>query len=241
MQPPDERVPSVARLPGDDIEIIDDVIDITTADDEVVDDAIATNVEIGAGATTEISATHEGEAHAHATRLTGAGAATEISATHDGEAHAHATRLIDPRIRARRIAVAREQGRRRLRVVLVVLSLFVLFGTAWLVVQSPLLDVDHIVVTGIPPERVAAVIAASGVHRRDPLLLVSTGAVERSASKRVPGIGIRAFARVPGNASHQRERAGSRALGTRSRRCRAHRLRRAGAAHRAERSAARVE
>jgi cell division septal protein FtsQ len=188
VQPPDERAPSVMSLP-------DDVIDLTIAadddlDEEVVNDAIPTNVDPGAGATTEISNKQEAEAHAHATRVIGAGATTEISNKQEGEAHAHATRVkgIDPRIRARRVAVAREQGRRRLRVVMVVLTLFVVFGSAWLVVQSPMLDVDHIVVTGIPPERVAAVIAASGVHRRDPLLLVHTGAVERRVEQ-VPGIG----------------------------------------------------
>jgi cell division protein FtsQ len=188
----------VTPLPGDDIEVIgDDPPDVVVfADLDTTDDTGA--VESGAGAAAVISAAHDGEAHAHATRLTGAGAAAVISAAHDGEAHAHATRLIDPRIRARRIAVAREQGRRRLRVVLVVLSVFVVFGSAWLVVQSPLLDVDHIVVTGIPPERVAAVIAASGVHRRDPLLLVSTGAVERRVEQ-VPGIGsVRVTRQLPG-------------------------------------------
>ena len=82
---------------------------------------------------------------------------------------------VDPRIRARRIAVAREQGRRRLRVVLVLLSLIVVAGTAWLIVHSPFLDVDHIVVAGVPESRVAAVVAASGISRHDPLLLVSTG------------------------------------------------------------------
>ena len=135
---------------------------------------------------------------------------------------------IDPRIRARRIAVAREQGRRRLRVVLVVLTrLRGASGRAWLVVQSPMLDVDHIVVTGIPPERVAAVIAASGVHRRDPLLLVSTGAVARRVEQ-VPGIGsVHVSRELPGNAAHQRaasraSRSGRACPG----RCRAHRLRR---------------
>ena len=95
---------------------------------------------------------------------------------------------VDPRIRARRIAVAREQGRRRLRVVLVGLGLFVIVGSAWLFVRSPFLDVDHIVVTGVPQARVAQVLAASGVKRSDPLLLVSTGAVARRI-ERVPGIG----------------------------------------------------
>jgi cell division protein FtsQ len=95
---------------------------------------------------------------------------------------------VDPRIRARRIAVARERGRRRLRVVLVGLSAFVLAGSAYLFVESPFVDVDHIVVTGVPPDRVAQLIAASGVHRRDALLFVSTGAVARRIEA-VPGIG----------------------------------------------------
>jgi cell division protein FtsQ len=95
---------------------------------------------------------------------------------------------VDPRIRARRIEVAREQGRRRLRVLLIALSVFVVAGTGWLVVRSPMLDVDHIVVTGVPPGRAASIVAASGVHRRDPLLLVSTGAVAHRIDS-VPGIG----------------------------------------------------
>ena len=95
---------------------------------------------------------------------------------------------VDPRIRARRIAVAREQGRRRLRVVLVLLSLIVVAGSAWLIVHSAFLDVDHIVVTGLPEQRVAAVGAAAGVSRHDPLLLVSSGKVAHRVEQ-VPGIG----------------------------------------------------
>ena len=95
---------------------------------------------------------------------------------------------VDPRIRARRIAVAREQGRRRLRVVLVLLTVIVVAGSAWLLVNSPFFDVDHIVVTGVPKARVAAFVAASGVHRHDPLLLVSAGKVAHRI-ERVPGIG----------------------------------------------------
>jgi cell division septal protein FtsQ len=95
---------------------------------------------------------------------------------------------VDPRIRARRIAVAREQGRKRLRVVLVGLSFVILLGTGWLVVRAPFLDVDHVVVTGVPQSRAAAIIAASGVHRRDPMLLLSAGTVEHRVDQ-VPGVG----------------------------------------------------
>jgi cell division protein FtsQ len=129
---------------------------------------------------------------------------------------------VDPRIRARRIAVAREQGRRRLRVLVVFLSVFVAVGTACLIVRSPLLAVDHIVVTGVPPERVAAVIAAADIHHHAPLLLVSTGAVAQRV-ERVPGIGtvsvrrefpgtLRISAHVQGVALWARDPAGGVAL-----------------------------
>jgi cell division septal protein FtsQ len=95
---------------------------------------------------------------------------------------------VDPRIRARRIEVEREQDRRHRRTLLAGLSAFILAGTALLVVRSPFLDVDHIDVTGVPSDRVAAIVAASGVHARDPMLLVSTGTIARRLD-RVPGIG----------------------------------------------------
>jgi cell division protein FtsQ len=55
-------------------------------------------------------------------------------------------------------------------------------------VHSPFFDVDHVVVTGVPEASVAAIVTASGVHRRDPLLLLSAGTVARRV-ERVPGIG----------------------------------------------------
>jgi cell division protein FtsQ len=56
-------------------------------------------------------------------------------------------------------------------------------------VHSPFVDVDHIVVTGVPESRGAAIIEASGVHRHDPLLLLSAAKVAHRV-ERVPGIGI---------------------------------------------------
>ena len=55
---------------------------------------------------------------------------------------------INPRIRERRIEVQREAGRKRLRVLLVVSSVLSAIGLAFLVVTSPVLDVDHIPVDG---------------------------------------------------------------------------------------------
>jgi cell division protein FtsQ len=106
----------------------------------------------------------------------------------DGAPIAASPLAVDPRIHARRIEVEREHDRRRTRLLLAALSLLIVAGGALLVVRSPFLDVDHIVVTGVPQGRAAAIVAASGVHRRDPLLLVSTGAIARRIDQ-VPGIG----------------------------------------------------
>lgn len=83
----------------------------------------------------------------------------------------------DPRIRARRIDVRREAGRRRLRVTLVLAGLFVAGGLGYLTVESPVFDVDHLRVQGARNVTTDAVIAAADVHRGDALLRVDTGAV----------------------------------------------------------------
>jgi cell division protein FtsQ len=84
---------------------------------------------------------------------------------------------IDPRMRDRRVAVLRAQGRRRL---LWMVGLIVLGSTAaaaWLVIHSPLLDVEHIRVTGTQQATPAEVRAAAAVDLEDPILFVDTGAV----------------------------------------------------------------
>lgn len=85
---------------------------------------------------------------------------------------------IDPRIRERRVAVVRAQGRRRLRWLVAIVVLGILVAGGWLVTHSTLLDVDRIRVTGT--QRVAAddVRRASGVRQGDPILLVDIGGVE---------------------------------------------------------------
>jgi cell division protein FtsQ len=95
---------------------------------------------------------------------------------------------VDPRIHARRVEVEREQDRKQRRTLLAALSIFIVVGAGWLMVRAPFVDVDHIAVTGVPPGRAAAIVAASGVHRRDPMLFVSAGAVARRVNG-VPGIG----------------------------------------------------
>jgi cell division protein FtsQ len=90
---------------------------------------------------------------------------------------------IDPRIRERRIEVIREAGRRRLRITLVVASAIIVVGVAFLTIHSPLLDLDHVRVTGAHRESSGAVQAAARLHLGDPLLFVDTGAVARRVEK----------------------------------------------------------
>lgn len=92
---------------------------------------------------------------------------------------ANAPARINPRIRERRIEVQREAGRKRLRVLLVVSSVLSAVGIAFLIVTSPLLDVDHIPVTGAQHVTAAQVRAASHITAHEHLLFVNTGAAAR--------------------------------------------------------------
>jgi cell division protein FtsQ len=84
---------------------------------------------------------------------------------------------IDPRIRDRRVAVKRREGRRRLRIVLGVLIAFVVAGVVLLVIDSPFLDVDRIDVRAGAHARAGEIRRAARVSTGDPLLLVNLGAV----------------------------------------------------------------
>ncbi|HZJ27899.1 MAG TPA: FtsQ-type POTRA domain-containing protein [Acidimicrobiia bacterium] len=94
---------------------------------------------------------------------------------------------IDPRIRARRVAVTREKGRRRLRVLVGITALAALAGAAWLALESPALDVDRIIVHGTRDVPVEAVVGAAGVEAGDALAFVDTGAA-RAAVEALPRI-----------------------------------------------------
>jgi cell division protein FtsQ len=91
---------------------------------------------------------------------------------------------IDPRFRQRRIEVRRVEGRRRLRVLLILLG-FVLFALAvWASTRSPFLDVDRVRVTGSAHVPEAAVAAASGIHRGTAMFDVD----EATARRRVEAL-----------------------------------------------------
>lgn len=70
---------------------------------------------------------------------------------------------MDPRIRARRIQVRRDEGRRRLRLVVGVLGAMVAAGAAYGTTRTPLLDVDEIAVAGARQSGADAVREATGI------------------------------------------------------------------------------
>jgi len=77
---------------------------------------------------------------------------------------------IDPRLRQRRIAVRRAEGRRRLRVVMTVI-LVLLAGTgAYAATQSPLLDLDTVDVSGAFGSEAEAVRDAAGLVPGTPMI-----------------------------------------------------------------------
>jgi cell division protein FtsQ len=84
---------------------------------------------------------------------------------------------IDPRISARRTAVIRQQGRRRLRILLTGLICATVLVGAWYLLHSPLFSARSVTVVGAVHETAAQVKAASGLSSRTPLMDVDRGAV----------------------------------------------------------------
>jgi cell division protein FtsQ len=87
--------------------------------------------------------------------------------------------VVDPRMRSRRIAVRRHAGRRRLRLVTLVLALAAAAVGAVVLTQSPLLDVDRLGVSGADHTAPDDVVGASGVRIGDPMVGVDPGDVRR--------------------------------------------------------------
>ena len=86
---------------------------------------------------------------------------------------------IDPRIRERVIAVRRAAGRRRLRWVVVAMSIVVAAGLGYLALTSPVLDVDHVRVGGTNHVTADQVREVAGIGNGDALAFVDTGAAQR--------------------------------------------------------------
>ncbi|MFV1992051.1 MAG: cell division protein FtsQ/DivIB [Acidimicrobiales bacterium] len=90
------------------------------------------------------------------------------------------TATMDPRIRARRIGVARDAGRRRLNRLVWLVGLVAILASAWMVTRSPLLDVDRVNVGGAERTSVLAVKEASGLELGAPMLDIDEAAVTRA-------------------------------------------------------------
>jgi cell division protein FtsQ len=97
------------------------------------------------------------------------------------------TATIDPRIRERRIEVKREAGRKRLRIIAVAMCIFLAIGSVYLLVESPLLDVDHVRISGASRLDPAVVEQAAAVTHGSPMLRLDTGAV-RARVERLPWV-----------------------------------------------------
>ncbi len=86
---------------------------------------------------------------------------------------------IDPRMKRRRVEVTRQEGRRRLRIIVAAGSISVLAAAGWGSTRSPLLDVDRIEVVGARATPQADVIAASGLQPGLPLIDLDEAAARR--------------------------------------------------------------
>ena len=87
---------------------------------------------------------------------------------------------VDPRMKARRIAVIRAQGRRRLRVIALVLGIVAVAAAAWGLSRTPLLDVDRITISGAEAATRPEVLESSGLSTGVPMLFLDTDEVQRS-------------------------------------------------------------
>jgi cell division septal protein FtsQ len=82
---------------------------------------------------------------------------------------------MDPRISARRTAVIKEQGRRRLIIAGAALGLFALLVGGWFILHAALFSARSVTVTGNVHETAAAVVAQAGLAGQPPLLDVDAG------------------------------------------------------------------
>lgn len=94
---------------------------------------------------------------------------------------------MDPRIRERRVAVRRDEGRRRLRIVVALGAVIALIGAAYGATRSPLLDVDRVLVKGAASTPAEVISRAGGLAGRPQLADVEPTEVE-AALERLPWV-----------------------------------------------------
>ncbi|MEQ8841285.1 MAG: FtsQ-type POTRA domain-containing protein [Acidimicrobiales bacterium] len=89
---------------------------------------------------------------------------------------------IDPRIRARRTAVRRAEGRRRLRFLLVAVGFVACAVGAWALTRTPLLDLDHVHYDGVTGSDAEQVVDAAALASGTAMFDLDLGAVERDVA-----------------------------------------------------------
>ncbi len=77
---------------------------------------------------------------------------------------------VDPRMNRRRQEVRRENGRRRLRRVLILLGIVGVVVLGIIIVRSPLFDLDEIEISGADRTDIQDVLAVAGLQRGEPLM-----------------------------------------------------------------------
>lgn len=93
------------------------------------------------------------------------------------------TTRIDPRLRARRVAVLRAEGRRRLRVLAALGCVVAVAVAAWGISRSALLDLDHIRIAGVDGAAALEVNQAVDLERGTSLFDLDLGAVEAAVAE----------------------------------------------------------
>jgi cell division protein FtsQ len=91
---------------------------------------------------------------------------------------------VDPRLRARRVAVAREAGRKRLKRLVAVASVMLVVLLAYVVARSPVLDVDEVTYVGLEQTSLDAVFDAAGIDQGTALI----GLDRQSAARRIEAL-----------------------------------------------------
>ena len=94
---------------------------------------------------------------------------------------------VNPRLRERKVAVARAAGRRRLRLVLSVAAVPAFAAGVLLVLHSSLLSARHVQVSGESHTSVATVLAVTGLAHHPPLIDINPAA-ETAALERLPWV-----------------------------------------------------
>jgi cell division protein FtsQ len=90
---------------------------------------------------------------------------------------------MDPRIRARRTAVIKEQGRRRLVIAGAALGVAALLVGGWFLLHAPVFSARSVSVTGNVHESEAEVVSQAGLASHPPLLDIDTGAAAARLEK----------------------------------------------------------